>query len=301
MNGPVALGGPQVQATRPRGPGAESQEIEPATWKTSRSTDFLSSLVVERVPAGVATRQHADLAKPVGDDLERRSNGSSKTTISRRFVKATEIALAEPMARSLTHLDVCFFMVVGLTVPGSSVVVALVITTTGTTVPVGLRLGDTESTAVVTALPAALTAPGLSAPKGILCALDGAKALVADVKKVYSDQAAILWCTLHKRCNVGHLPKEFAGSIDKRLAAIFSDTDADRALTLARCPTTELQADHSDASGSLCEGLKDMFTVRRMGITGPIARTLTNINCIDSMISIARRTTDRVANWEDGQ
>jgi len=32
-----------------------------------------------------------------------------------------------------------------------------------------------------------------------------------------------------------------------------------------------------------------MFSVRRFGVTGALARTLTNTNCIESMISIARR------------
>ncbi len=110
--------------------------------------------------------------------------------------------------------------------------------------------------------------------------LDGAKALAAAVGKVFGDQAAVQRCTLHKRRNVaGHLPKELAASVDKRLAPIFSDPDA---------------------AGSLREGLEDMFTVRRMGITGALAKTLTNTNCIESMISITRRTTRRVTRWKDG-
>ncbi len=106
---------------------------------------------------------------------------------------------------------------------------------------------------------------------------------------------------LHKRRNVvGHLPKELGGSVDKRLATIFSDPDADRALAAAKRLATELQADHPDAAGSLREGLEDMLTVRRLGITGALARTLTNTNCIESMTSIARRTTGRVTRWKDG-
>jgi putative transposase len=251
--------------------------------------------------AGVATRRHVDVAEPVGRELEERSKGLSKSAVSRRFVKATEHALAELMARDLAELDVAVVMIDGLDVAGQCVVVALVITNDGTKVPVGLWLGDTENKTVVTALLADLTARGLSAEKGILCVLDGAKALAAAVKKVFGAQALVQRCTLHKRRNlVGHLPKELAGSVDKRLATIFADPDPDRALSSARRLATELQADHPDAAGSLREGLEDMFTVRRMGITGALARSLTNTNCIESMISIARRTTGRVTRWKDG-
>ena len=93
---------------------------------------------------------------------------------------------------------------------------------------------------------------------------------------------------------------ERGGVVDKRLAPIFSDPDADRALAAARRLADELQADHPDAAGSLREGLEDMFTVRRMDINGALARTLTNTNCIESMISITRRTTGRVTRWKDG-
>jgi hypothetical protein len=43
-----------------------------------------------------------------------------------------------------------------------------------------------------------------------------------------------------------------------------------------------------------------MFTVARLEIPVRLRRTLTNTNCIESMISINRTTTDRVKNWTDG-
>lgn len=298
--GSVVLGGRQVQASRPRARTTDG-EMELATWKVFSSKDLLNSLVVERMLAGVATRRHQEVADPVGDEVEGRSKGLSKSAISRRFVKATETAMAELMARSLADVKVAVLMIDGLTVAGSCVVVALVITATGTKLPAGLWLGDTENKTVVTALLADLVARGLRTTGGILCVLDGAKALAAAVRKVFGDQALVQRCTLHKRRNiVGHLPKELGSSIDKRLATIFKDPNADRALGAARRLANELQSEHPDAAASVREGLEDMFTVRRLGITGALARTLTNTNCIESMISITRRTTGRVTRWKDG-
>jgi hypothetical protein len=36
-----------------------------------------------------------------------------------------------------------------------------------------------------------------------------------------------------------------------------------------------------------------VFTVRRLGVGGMLAKTLTTTNCIESMISITKRTTGR--------
>ena len=44
-----------------------------------------------------------------------------------------------------------------------------------------------------------------------------------------------------------------------------------------------------------------MFTVARLGITGAVLRrSLTNTNCIESMISTVRTVTGRVKTWHDG-
>ena len=43
-----------------------------------------------------------------------------------------------------------------------------------------------------------------------------------------------------------------------------------------------------------------MFTVAGLGVTGRLRQSLTNTNCIESMISITRTTTGRVKHWRDG-
>ena len=43
-----------------------------------------------------------------------------------------------------------------------------------------------------------------------------------------------------------------------------------------------------------------MFTVARLGITGALRTTVTNTNCIESMISTVRVVTARVKKWENG-
>jgi len=251
--------------------------------------------------AGVATRRHQDVAEPVGAEIDKRSRSTSKSAVSRRFVAATEKALAKLMARSLSELDLAVVMIDGIEIEGQCCVVALVITTDGTKLPVGLWLGDTENKTVVTSLLADLVERGLDFSPGILCVIDGAKALAAGVHKVFGEKATVQRCTLHKRRNLrDHLPKELGETIDKRLAVIFAQPDANKGLDAARRLASELQGDHPDAAASLREGLEEMFTARRFKVTQQLAKNLTNTNCIESMISVARRTTGRVTRWKDG-
>jgi transposase-like protein len=299
--GPVVLGGRQLSVSRPRGRTVEDKEIELDSWQAFSSKDLLDRLTVERMLAGVATRRHVDVAEPLSGGVEAKAKATGRSSVSRRFKRATEAALAELMARDLSGLEVAVIMIDGLDVAGQCVVVALVITTDGTKVPVGLWLGDTENKTVVTGLLADLSARGLSVDGGLLAVLDGAKALAAGVRKVFGDKAQIQRCTLHKRRNVkGYLPKELGSKVDWRLARAFADADPAKGLDQARRIAGELKADHPDAAASLLEGLEEMFTVRRLGVNGRLAATLTNTNCIESMISVARTTTRNVKNWKDG-
>lgn len=300
-SGPVVLGGRELTVTRPRGRTIDDKEIELESWAAFSSKDLLDRLTVERMLAGVATRRHVDVAEPLSAQVETAAKATGRSSVSRRFKRATEAALAELMARDLSGLDVAVIMIDGLEIASQCCVVALVICADGTKVPVGLWLGDTENKTVVTGLLADLQARGLSVDGGLLAVLDGAKALAAGVKKVFGDKAHIQRCTLHKRRNVkGYLPKELGSKIDWRLARAFADADPAKGLDAARRIAGELKADHPDAAASLVEGLEEMFTVRRLGVSGRLAATLTNTNCIESMISVARTTMGNVKSWKDG-
>jgi len=299
--GSVVMGGRKLPVERPRGRNRDSAEIELDTWATFSSEELLCQLVVERMLAGVATRRHVDVAEPLGADVEAKATATSKSAVSRRFVTATEHALEQLLGRDLSELEAAVLMVDGLDVAGACVVAALVITADGTKVPVGLWLGDTENKTVVTAVLADMVDRGLCFDNGLLVVLDGARALAAGVRKVFGERAVIQRCVLHKRRNVsGHLPDELAHTIDRRLALAFGDPDWRRGLAAAKSIAASLDANHPNAAGSLREGLEDMFTVRRLGISGRLALTLTSTNPIESMISIGRTTMGRVKKWKDG-
>jgi transposase-like protein len=295
--GQVVLGSQKVTVSRPRGRFVDGGEVELATWDSFASEDLLRQVVVERMLAGVATRRHVDVAEPVGVA----GTATSKSAVSRRFKAATEAAMTELLARDLSALETAVLMIDGLNVADQMVVVALVITADGTKVPVGLMLGDTENGVVVTDLLADLVARGLRYEHGIVAVLDGSKALRKAVVKVFGERALVQRCTLHKRRNVtGYLPVGERDAIDRRLAAAFAEVDPAKGLAACQGLARQLEGRHPDAAASLREGLEEMFTIARLGVAGRLRRSLTNTNCVESMISIARTTTGRVKHWRDG-
>jgi len=300
-SGSVVLGGRRVRAERPRGRTAAGSEIALDAWAAFSSDDLLDQVVTERMLAGVATRRHADVAEPLGAALEARARSTSRSAVSRRFRRATERALAELMARDLAELNTAVLMVDGIVLAGQCCVAALVITADGRKLPVGLWLGDTENGTLVTDLLADLQARGLTAERGLLVVIDGAKALASGVRRVFGEYPLVQRCTLHKRRNLErYLPAELAGRVDRRLARAFNAPDPAAGLARAKALAGELEADHPDAAASLREGLDQMFTVRRLGLDERLARSLVTTNSIESMISVARRTLGNVTRWRDG-
>jgi transposase-like protein len=300
--GSVVLGGRRVPVSRPRARTTDGAEVPLASYQLFAAQDQLTAVVMERMLAGLATRRHVAAAEPVGQQVQEQATATSRSAVSRRFIAATRTALAELLARDLNPLDIKVLMVDGEHLAEHLVVVALAITTDGTKIPVGLWEGSTENATVVKALLADLVARGLDATDGLLVVIDGAKALSAAVKAVFGASAAIQRCTVHKRRNVAdHLPEAERGWVDIKLGKIFANSDPAAGLRDAKALATALARKHPGAAASLREGLEEMFTVTRLGITGTLARTLTTSNPIESMISIARTTNRNVTHWRDGQ
>lgn len=300
--GSVTLGGRRVSVTRPRARTLDGHEVPLASYAHFAAEDLLSQVVMERMLAGVATRRHARTAEPVGEQVTGRQKSTSKSAVSRRFVKQTETALAELMARDLSGEDIKVLMLDGEHMAERCVVVALAITADGTKKPVGLWDGSTENKTVVRSLLADLVERGLTFDGGLLVVLDGAKALSAAVREVFGDKALIQRCILHKRRNIAeHLPDKDKQWVDAKLVKAFGHADPDQGLRNAKQLAAQLDKSYPGAAASLREGLEEMFTVARLGIDGRLAKTLTTSNPVESMISIARTTNRNVTRWRDGQ
>jgi hypothetical protein len=106
---------------------------------------------------------------------------------------------------------------------------------------------------------------------------------------------------LADREDAAHLAEVERSRVDAKLARAFADPDPDAGLRAARELARTLQGRHPGAAASLREGLEEMFTVHRLGLSQRLARTLSSTNPVESMISIARTTTRNVKRWKDGQ
>jgi transposase-like protein len=301
-DGSVTLGGRTVPVRRPRVRTADrTTEVAVPAYELFSSTEVLSAMALERMMAKLSTRRYAAGLEPVGTAVEASARSTSKSAISRRFVAATETALADMLAADLSELDLVALMIDGVHFADHLCVVGLGIGIDGTKYPLGLAEGDTENTTVVRDLLAGLRDRGLDTTRPMLCVLDGAKALVAGVKAVF-DQPVIQRCQLHKIRNVeSKLPKALASSVAKKMRAAYHDPDFLAAEATLEDLARQLHKSHPGAAGSLREGLSETLTITRLGVPPTLARTLRSTNAVESMIEICRDHSTNVKRWRDGK
>jgi transposase-like protein len=198
--GSVSLGGRRIPVVRPRMRASDgSGELPVPAYELFSQTEVLGRMAMERMLAGLSTRRYPVGLEPVGTRVAHSARATSKSAVSRRFVTATETALAELLAADLSGLDLVALMVDGVHFAEHCCVVALGIDIDGVKHPLSLVEGSTENATLVTELLVGLRERGLNVTRPILVVIDGSKALRRAVVDVF-DHPVIQRCQLHKIC-----------------------------------------------------------------------------------------------------
>ncbi|MCA1678357.1 MAG: IS256 family transposase [Actinobacteria bacterium] len=301
-NGSMTLGGRRVAVRRPRMRTADDEhELPVETYGYFADRDPLTRAVMDRMLAGVSTRKFARVGEPVGSDIERGSSSTSKSTASEMFIERTRTALGELMARRLEDVRLAVMMLDGLEIAERTHVVALGITTDGVKIPLGLWEGSTENATLARTLLADLVERGLDPEQAILFVIDGGKALRRAITDVFGEHALVHRCHRHKERNVVDLlPEQDRDRVRSQIRAAWSLTDHRLAKQRLELLVSELDQTWPDAAGSLREGLDDTLTLMRLGISGPLVKTLCSTNPCESMIEIVRHNQRNVKRWQHG-
>jgi putative transposase len=299
--GAVTLGGRRVPVTRPRVRAADGTgELHLPSYDLFSGTEVLGRLAMERMLAGLSSRRYGRGLEPAGQQVEQAASATSKSAVSRRFVAATETALAELMARRLDGLDLVAFMVDGVHFGEHTCVVALGIDIDGVKHPLAVEEGSTENATVVTDLITGLRDRGLDVTKPVLAVLDGAKALARAVKAVF-DKPVIQRCQQHKIRNViDKLPDRLKQVTERRMRQAYHAESALKAEGELEQLARELGKTHPGAAASLREGMAETLTILRLEVPPTLARTLHSTNPVESMIEICREHAKNVKRWRDG-
>lgn len=298
QRGQVYLSDRKLQIERPRlrrkGDG-EAGEVEVPAYAAMKRPGALADRMLEILMAGVSTRKYGKVIGEMADTV-----GVSKSAVSRQTIEAAERVLTELMERRLDAWDLLVVYVDGIQFGAQHVLAAVGVDSAGEKHVLGLRHGASENHVVVAALLDDLVERGLDPTRRRLWVIDGSKALRKGIDQVFGSEHPVQRCRNHKLRNVlGHLPKDQHPQIKSAIRAAWKleASDGEQKLEgLARW----LERDHPSAAASLREGMREMFTINRLGLPPRLRRCLGSTNIIDSTHSGGRQKTRRVTNWKNG-
>ena len=295
----VVLGGRKVAMQRPR-VRAEGREVPLPTFQAVAQADPLNRRVVEQMLVGVATRHYARSLESVPAGVV--SRGTSKSSVSRRFVAKTTAQLRAWQSAPLDGLDLVALLLDGVHVGEPCLVVALGIAADGQKHALGLWEGATENTAVCQSLLANLQSRGLRTDRSLLVILDGAQALHKATRAVFGAAALIQRCQVHKFRNIlDHLPERQRPWVQAIVRRAYLATDVKTAMRLLTNLAKRLDDHYPSAAGSVREGLDETLTVRTLHLSARLQRSLATTNAAESLLSRTRHVKRNVKRWRGGQ
>ncbi len=274
------------------GPGAE---VAVPAYEALKANDRRGTRMLEILLSGVSTRNYAKVLPEMAESV-----GISRSAVSREFIAASEDELEALCQRRLDGLEILIVYVDGIRFGQHHVIVALGVDPKGNKHLLGVREGATENAAVVSELLADLVARGLDPRQHRLFVIDGSKALRAAIDAVFGQRSLVQRCRPHKLRNVlDHLPQHLKPQIASVMRAAFR-LGAEEGIARLKQQAAWLEREYPDAAASLREGLEELFTINRLGLSPSLCRALGSTNVIENPNSTARRKTGRVTRWRDG-
>jgi putative transposase len=296
--GRVGLLERELRVMRPRlrtkGPGA--REVAIPAYEALRRDRDAAARMSEILLCGVSTRRYASVLPKMAKTV-----GVSRSQLSRKLTQAGAKLLQGLMSRSLEGLPILVVYIDGVIVAGQSVVVAIGVDTQGAKHLLGLTLGATENATVVKDLLADLVNRGLCPERKRLFVIDGSKALRSAIERTFGEAGLVQRCRVHKLRNVlDYLPEGLKPQVKASLNAAFTLPPKEGMARLKQ-QAAWLKPEHPQASASVLEGLDEMFTVNRLGLTPSLMRCLSSTNVIENPNGRFRALSRNVTHWKDGE
>jgi putative transposase len=296
--GELVLGGRKVAVKRPRVRNSEG-EVMLDSYRHFSETDPLQERALEQMVVGVSTRKYRRSLEEVPASMDARS--TSKSAVSRRFIAATQKQLHACLKAPLGDLGIQAVMLDGIHLGDHLVVIAAGIDADGRKHVLGFWEGSTENTEVCVALVSDLVERGLDSQKSTLFVIDGGKALRKAIALVFGQRAIVQRCQIHKMRNVaGHLPKELVPSVRQTMREAYASASYKTALARLKRLASSLAEEHPGAAASLREGLEETLTIKHVGLTKLLERSLCSTNIIENLNGSIRQVTRRVKRWKTG-
>ena len=272
----------------------KNREIPLQSYAAVQSPRRMDETLMQKMLLGLSAGRYEETARSIPEAF-----GLSKSTVSKRFIRASAKKLRELSSRRLDKEDIIALFIDGKSFAEDGIILAVGVTLEGKKVILGFIQAATENERVIRQFFESLIERGLRYQEGLLFVVDGSKGILKAIQEVFKEYALVQRCQWHKRENVlSYLPKNLQGEFKTKLTdAHHKPTYDDAKLAFGKLKH-ELSRINQSAAASLDEGLEETLTLHRLGLFEELGRSFKTTNVIESIQARIGQHTDKVDYWK---
>lgn len=294
--GSVFLGDQKVSVRVPRVRDViNDKEVRLTSYQGLQNPGSIDEVVFKQLVNGISSRKYERVVQEIPATF-----GIKKSSVSRKFIRASARKLKECLERDLSGHDILAIFIDGKSFADNQIIIALGITLAGEKIVLGFIESSTENHRVCRDFLNGLMDRGLNTENEILFVIDGAKGLYKGIKNVLSEKAVIQRCQWHKRENVlKYLDKNHQSHFRRKLQAAYEQTTYEAAKKRLGQIKKEISLINQSAVNSLEEGLEETLTLHRLGLFKQLGKSFKTTNCIENIMGQVGDYTDRIGYWKN--
>lgn len=301
QNGSIILANQRVALEVPRVRGKDGKEVRLQTYEDFQNPQLFDQAVFVEGIKKVSQRDYEKGVSKIANSF-----GFKKSSVSKRWIKATAKKIDDLQKRSLREMDIRAVFIDGKRFSKHGVIVALGVAGDGRKFVLGIYQADTENSRSCMALLSDLESRGLP-EVGLLFIVDGGsglnKALIEKyrVDEKQNRRAVRVRCHVHKWWN---LEKALGDSAHKASGLFWALRDA-KDITEAKAISDQLESVLRDlnrsALASYLEAKDDLLAIHELRLSRQLKRFFSTTNPIESLNSLIEEDMRRVKRWRDSE
>lgn len=299
QKGSIILANQQVAVEVPRVRSKAGQELQIPSYQDFQSPELFDRAVFTE---GIKKVSQRDYEK--GMTKLASSFGFKKSSVSRRWVKATAKKIEDLQQRSLKEMDIRAVFIDGKRFRAHGVIIALGVAGDGRKFVLGIYQADTENSTSCLELLQDLERRGL-AENGILFVVDGGSGLNKALNEKYRcddrklRRAIRIRCFVHKWRNI----EKALGDQSHKASGLFWALRDAKDLTEAKMISDRLESVLRDlnlsALASYQEAKEDLLVIHELKLSKNLKTFFSTTNPIESLNSLIEEDMRRVKRWRD--
>ena len=301
--GSIIMGNQRVSIKNPRvRDTVTGEEVIPRTYARFQDPNIFDSQVFQEGLKHVSQRDYEKGLPKIAASF-----GTSKSSVSRSWIKSTKKQVEKLLNRNLTALDIVAVFIDGKRFSKLGVIIALGVGSDGRKHVLGIYQSSTESSEACKSLLEDLERRGLP-ERDLLFVVDGGSGLNKALNDKYQIEDTVNRRAFRVRCFI-HKWRNIEGALDekgaKEAAPLYWAIRDARDMTMAKTCSDALEAclklQNGSALKSYLEAKDDLLAIHRLQIGAQLKKFFSTTNPIESLNSLLEEDMRRVKSWKNSE